>query len=118
MSAETALRATLVAHTATAALVGQRVRAERAEQDDVRPFVIFTRTASEPYNTVDGAVLATLVSLDVQCWADTRTGADALADAVSAAIRAVPTQSVAGRSSGYDADLDLEVTNLNILWWE
>ena len=118
MSAETALHAVLVADAAVAALVGVRVRAERAEQTDARPFVVFTRTGTEPYVDLSGAVLAAQVSLDVQCWADTRTVADALADAVAAAVRAVPTQSVLGRSGGYDPDLDAEVAILNVLWWE
>jgi hypothetical protein len=118
MSAESALRAVLVADATVAALVGQRVRAERAEEDDVRPFVVFTRTGTEPYTDITGLLLASQVSLDVQCWANTRTAADALADAVSAAVRAVPTQTVQGRSGGYDPDLDCEVTLLNVLWWE
>ena len=118
MSAETSLRAILVADATVAGLVGTRVRAERAEQGDPRPFVVYTRTGTEPYVDLQGTVLASQVSIDVQCWANSRTAADALADAVSAAVRAVSGQTVTGRSSGYDPDQDCEVSILNVLWWE
>jgi len=43
MTAATDLRALLVADGALSALVGTRIRANRAEQGDTRPFVVFTR---------------------------------------------------------------------------
>ena len=118
MSAETALRALLVADGATAALVGARVSADRMEQGAARPFVVFARTASLPVTTIGGTVLKTQASIDVQCWADTRAGADALADAVTAAVRGVISQTVPGRSGVYDSDLDMHGTILNVNWWE
>lgn len=118
MSAETALRAALVADGGVAALVADRVRAERAEEDDALPYVVFSRTASEPLQTLDGSVLATRVSIDVLCVANTRAGADALADVVTAAVRAVPTQAVVGRGNSYEPELDVELTTLNVEWWE
>lgn len=118
MSAETALRALLVADSAVAALVGNRIAADRIDQDKARPFVVYSRTASQPLASIDGSVLATLVSIDVECWADTRLTADQLADAVTAAVRGVPTQTVQGRSSGYEQNLDLELVVLNVEWWE
>jgi hypothetical protein len=117
MSAETALRALLVADGSVAALVGTRVSADRIEQGAALPFVVFARSASSPVTTLAGVVLITMSSLDVQCWADTRAGADALADAVTAAVRGVIGQSVPGRSGVYDADLDLHGTVLNVNWW-
>jgi hypothetical protein len=118
MSAETELRAALIAATPVTALTGTRIASDRIDQGAARPFVVFTRTASEPFGSIDGVVLKTLVSLDVQAWADTRASADAVADAVTAAIRATPSQTVSGRSSGYDSELDLEATLLTVQWWE
>lgn len=118
MSAETALRAALLADAAVAALVSTRIAADRIEQGAVRPFVVFTRTASTPYGSIDGTVHKTQVTLDVQCWADTRISADAVADAVTAAVRGVVTQAVTGRASGYDGELDLEASILTVEWWE
>jgi Protein of unknown function (DUF3168) len=118
MSAETALRALLVADAPTAALVSTRVTADRIEQGAARPFVVFTRTASEPIQLLDGTVLKTRASLEVQCWADTRVSAEAVADAVTTAVRGVTSQAVSNRSGAYDADLDLECSILNVEWWE
>lgn len=118
MSAETALRALLVADSAVAALVSGRIAADRIDQDKARPFIVYSRTASLPFTTIEGTVLATQVSIDVECWADTRLGADSVADAVTAAVRGVPTQTVQGRSSGYEPNLDLELVVLNVEWWE
>jgi hypothetical protein len=118
MSAESDLRALLVANAGVTALVGQRVAADRIEQSAARPFVVFTRTGSEPQLCLDGVVLKTRVTLDVQAWADTRLAADAVADAVTAAVRGVSSQTVADRVSSYDSDLDLEAAVLTVQWWE
>jgi len=118
VSAETALRALLIAAVPVTALVGQRIASDRIEQGAVRPFVVFSRTESAPLLGIDGTVYKTLVSIDIQCWADTRLDAEAVADAVTAAIRATTPQLVSGRSGGYDSDLDLEVASLSIEWWE
>jgi hypothetical protein len=118
MSVETVLRALLVADGGVSALVGTRIAADRIEQGASRPFVVFSRTATAPITAVDGALLISQVSIDVQCWADTRLQADAVADAVSAAVRGVTSQQVTERSSVYDADLDMEGTQLSVEWWE
>lgn len=118
MSAETALRALLIASTPVTSLVGQRIASDRIEQGATRPFIVYTRTASNPLTGIDGIVYQTLASIDLQCWADTRQEAEAVADAVTAAIRATPPQTVPNRSGGYDPDLDLEVASLSIEWWE
>ncbi len=118
MSAETALRAVLAADSAVVALVAARISADRAEQDEARPFVVFSRTASQITTALNGAHLRTQAALDVQCWANTRLDADALADAVADAVRGVTSQRVEGRSGAFDPDQDAFVTTLNVLWWE
>lgn len=118
MSAESALRALLVADTAVAALVQTRVAVDRMEEGAVFPFVVFARTGTQPITALDGTHLRSQASLEVQCWAETRLGADALADAVAAAVRGVISQTVPGRASGYDADTDRHVCSLQVAWWE
>ena len=118
MSAETDLRALLVATAGVTTLVGTRIAADRIEQGAARPFVVFTRAGSEPLQCLDGSVLKTLVTLDVQCWADTRASAEAVADAVTAAVRGVLTQTVIARAASYEPDLDLEAAVLTVQWWE
>jgi hypothetical protein len=118
MSAETDLRALLVASAGVTALVGTRIAADRMEQGSARPFVVFARSASEPLQCLDGSVLKTLVTLDVQCWADTRASAEAVADAVTAAVRGVLTQTVPARAALFEPELDLEASVLTVQWWE
>lgn len=116
-TAETALRTLLLAAPAVTALVAQRVKADRAEQSDPLPFAVYTRTGTEPFTTIDGATLGARVALELQCWADSRSQADALADACEAAIRA-GGQLVTGRAATTDTELDLQATVLAVEWFE
>ena len=117
MSAESEIRTLLGAASAVTSLVSTRIRANRAEQGDDRPFVIFTRSATEVQQGLGGTVLATKVVFDVECWADTRLAAEALADAVQAALVA-DGRAIVGRASGYDGDLDLEASIVSVDWWD
>lgn len=118
MSAESALRTTLLADVAVTALVSTRITADRIAEGAVRPFVVFARTGSNPVVALDGTHLRTQVSLEVQCWADTRLEADAVADAVTAAVRGEISQQVVDRSAAFDADLDLAASIVSVQWWE
>lgn len=121
MSAETDLLVLLKAAAPVTALVGSgaaaRIRSNRAEEDDPRPFVVYERSATEVFKGLDGTIFDTKVTLAVQCWGDTRAQAEALADACQAAIEAAD-QTVAERSGGYDGELDLEASVLTVEWWE
>ena len=117
MSAETDFRALLLATGAVTALVGSRIAASRIEQGAVRPFVVFSRSATERSVGLDGTVHGVRATLDVQCWADTRVAAQTLADAVQAAVESAHHFCTA-RTDGYDPELDLESDLLTIDWWE
>ena len=117
MSAETDLRALLLTVPAVTALIGSRIASDRIEQGTARPFVMYTRTGTVPYTTIDGQVMATQALIEIQCWADSRAQADAVAEAVTTAIRATTTQTVTGQSAAYDGELDLESTLLTVEWW-
>lgn len=117
MTAATELRALLVANGTLTALVGNRIRANRAEQSDIRPFVVFTRVDTQNEFGLDGSRQASKQVFEVQAWADTR----ATADAVTAAIEAVfiaADRAFAGPVDGYDADLDMEASSLTVDWWD
>lgn len=122
MSAETSLQALLVADAGIRTVLGdvdydERFAADRIEQDTGRPFGVYTRAATENFEGLGGDILAAKVTFELQLWADTRLDADELADACQTAIRAAG-HAVTGRSSGYDAELDLEATVLTLEWWE
>jgi hypothetical protein len=117
MSAETELRALLVADSALVALVGTRIAADRIEQGAARPFVVFTRASTEYVLALDSSVAATKAIFEVQCWGDTRVSIEAVADAVSRIFTA-DARALSERSSGYDAELDLEATTFIVDWWD
>lgn len=117
MSAETDLRTLLLGTPTITSLVGSRVTADRIEQGALRPFIVFTRTGTERIQALDGTVHAVKVVLELQCWADTRAAADAVAYAVTNALESV-YQVVLSQDSAYDAELDLEAATLSVDWWQ
>ena len=117
MSAETDLRTLLTASPALASLVSNRISADRAEQGAPRPFIVFSRAATDYQTTLDGSVLGQRVSFDLQCWADTRASAEAVAEQVQTLL-AADQRPILSRTSGYDSDLDLEATLFTVEWWD
>lgn len=117
MTMEADLYSLLSADAPLAALVGTRIAADRMDQGVTRPFVVFTRTGTEPQQNLLGDVLATRATFDIQVWADSRTVAEQVADAVQTALVA-DHRAIVNRSGGYDADLDLEATVLSVDWWD
>lgn len=117
MSFATDLRALLLADAGVTALVGQKVASDRIEQGTVPPFIVFTQSNTEFSQGLDGTLLASRAVFDVQVWAATRLSADAVADACQA-VFVTADRALLGRSSGYDAELDLEATTITIEWWD
>lgn len=117
MSFETELKALLLADSGIIAKVVDRVSADRIEQGALKPFVIFTRVSTEQNLGLTGASLASKGVFEVQCWGDTRVAVEALADDVERVFLA-DARAVTGRSSGYDAELDLEATIITVDWWD
>ena len=117
MSADTDLRALLAASSTITALVATRIVADRMEEGASRPFIVFSRVATEYQHGLNGSVLGARATFDVQCWADTRASAEAVANAVEVVLLA-NQRPVLSRVSGYDAELDLEATLLSVEWWD
>jgi hypothetical protein len=88
MSAATDLQALLLATSAVTALCSTRISADRMEQAAATPFIVYTGTA-EPQRSLDGSVHGTRTTFEIQCWADTRAAADALAAAVKTVLDAI-----------------------------
>lgn len=118
MSAESDLRAALLASSAVTTLVGQRVAIDRMEEGAPFPFIVFARSASEIVYAIDGALMGTQASLEIQCWADSHLDAAAVADAVTTVLLATPPHQLAGRAGGYDPDTGRSLVSLAVTWWE
>ena len=117
MSLDTDLRALLIGNAGVTALVSTRIVQDRMEQGAIRPFVVFSRVSTDYQTALDGSVLGERGTFDVQCWADTRASAEAVANAINSVLVA-NQRPVLSRTSGYDSDLDMEATLLSVEWWD
>lgn len=125
MSIESDLVATLNAHAPLTALVGGRIAQNAMPAGMPLPMVVFSVAKSYERTLLSEA--ATQATVSIQCWAEGASQADAVADQVVAAIQAadagngpVPVDSavVTARDSGYDGELGLDATLIEVEWWE
>lgn len=116
MSAETDMRALLVAHAPLTALVAGRVALNAVPENSAHPLVVFT-TAQVPDLALDNTVLGTLVTHSVQCWGITSAAAQAVADAVRGALAANANYVVLGEASAFDEELGLDAVQLTVERW-
>lgn len=86
MSAESDLYTLLSGNAGVAALVSTRIYPDLVPEGKTLPYIGYERVSTEPVNALSGAQLGALVGLTVACWAGTRVAAEALADAVVAAL--------------------------------
>ena len=120
MSIETDFRALLAAHAPLTALVGARIALNAVPEGSAFPLVVFA-ASHDRINGLDGLLLADNCSLAVQCWADSAAAADAVADAVLAAVETAPaarSATVADRSTTFDPDLGADGVTLTVSWWQ
>ena len=117
MSFESDLKALLLADGPLVAKVVDRVSADRIEQGAGKPFIVYSRVSTEYELTLMGDAAATKAVFEVQVWGDTRLAVEAAADDVARVFLA-DARALTGRSSGYDAELDLEATILTVEWWD
>jgi siroheme synthase (precorrin-2 oxidase/ferrochelatase) len=121
VSAETDFVSLMKATSAVTAIIGTgsaaKVRADRLEQDDALPGIVYIRTGTENATALDGTIVDSKATLEVQCWADTRAAADALAAAVSDAVEGAQ-QFVTGRAGAYDDEGDKACALVTVDWWE
>lgn len=126
MSAEADLRSDLLAHAPLVALLtpgeAKRIAADKVEAGIARPFIVFTRRETPQHVTLMGERVAAEPVFELQCWADDRKSAEAVADAATAALAASTREPygipIADRASAYDGELDLECAILTVEWWE
>jgi hypothetical protein len=103
MTAETDLYRILDADTTLAGLVDTRIYQDVIPQADELPAVVFSRTGTEPVQTIHGPAVGAFAALQVQIWARTRASAEAVAAAVVAALNA-SGESYVARGALYDEE--------------
>ena len=116
MSAESDLRADLIADAALLAGLGtvdgitaaKRICIDAVSQDFPRPYIVFSKQNTVDELGSDNTLLAELAIIDIQCVGTTRSNAISIRDLVRAALRAAGTPSDRG-SAGFDAENGLEV---------
>ncbi|MDT7836456.1 tail completion protein gp17 [Aquabacterium sp. OR-4] len=119
MSIETDFRALLAADAGVIALAGTAIAHNAIGQGVAPPYVVFTAQHDRLLG-LDNTVLADQCVLTVQCWARKVAEAEALADAVVAAVATAPARHgacVTARASAYDEETGLDATVLTVEWW-
>lgn len=106
MSAESALYAILSGSSGVTALVGARVYPDVIPQDQALPAIAYARSGTEPVVTIHGTVEAEFAQMSVQCWAESRTSAEQVAQAVSTALSAAG-EAYTNRGVLFDQDAGL-----------
>lgn len=87
MSAETSIYSTLSGAAGVTAIVSTRIYPDFVSQEIALPAIVTQRAESEYINTIHtGAAVATRITMDTWCLANTRIGAETLADAVEVAL--------------------------------
>lgn len=104
MSAESATKTALEAAGVTA-LVGTRVYPDVRPQDDALPAIVYQRTQTTFVPTIHSSVSLTRAQIAIGCYAETRAGAEAVADAAHTALLAAGFLPL-NRAGDYDSDTD------------
>lgn len=118
MSIESDFRALLAGHAGVAALVAGRI-AMNAYDGTAYPVIVFGATHDRTLG-LDNSLLADQATISVQCWAQNSLQAEAVADAVVAAVATAPAAAgavVLDRAGTFDEELGLDGVVLTVEWW-
>lgn len=118
MSAESEVRAALLAHGPLVAVVpAARISIDTVDPQLPRPYIAFSKPQRTDDLSLSGAVLAVTSQIDLMCVGSNRANAIEVAELVRAAL--IAAQMPSDRSaSGYDAENDLEVEIVTVDWFD
>jgi hypothetical protein len=88
VTAEQTLYRILADDTSIAGLVDTRIYQDVIPQPDELPAIVYSRTSTEPVQTIHGANIAAFALIQVQVWAKTRGMAEQVSAAIVAALDA------------------------------
>lgn len=86
MSAETLLYAALSGAAGVTALVSTRIYPNVRPQDSAVPCIVYDRSGTQVIQSIGGAVLATVASMDVTAISATRAECESVANAAQSAL--------------------------------
>ncbi len=75
-------------YTAISGVAGGRIYPNVARQDTDYPCVVYQRTSTARWNSVDGDQMRVRARVQCSCWSQSYAGAKTLAGEVKAAVRA------------------------------
>lgn len=116
MSAESDFQALLEAAAGVTALVDTRIAQNVIDQGEGIPYIVYTAQHT-PDLGLSNATLANGVQFRIECWGTNAAEADAVADAVRAALLADGVVCTS-RVTGYSPETQLDATILVADWWE
>lgn len=122
MTPEGLLRVALLAYPPLVVLVGDRVAQNGVELGVALPYIVFSAQHAPTMGLLDSVPMINQVTFSLECWSASAVEADAVADAVLAALLSQAPPNAAAtllaRGSGFDGDLGLDATVLSVEWWD
>lgn len=111
MAAEDALYTLLSGAAGVTALVATRIYPDVLPEECAYPAIAFARLTTDPILGIGNQLFGSDVGLTIACWAQTRTGADAVAAVVEAALTGGAFL-LRGREAAYDPETGLYASQL------
>lgn len=108
MSAANDLRTYLLANTAVAAAIGTRMYPDALEQGAALPAAVYQVISRTHVQHLQGITTAGTVRVQIDCYAATRLAADAVAEAIVAALRLLAATPAAIGAGTIVGDLEIQ----------
>lgn len=112
MSAKTDFFALISVNAGVIAQVAARIYPDALPEKCTYPAIVFSARIT-PILSISNTKLAEDIEIPCACWAETRTAADAGADAVDAALAGSKFH-ISGREDAYDPETALYATALTV----
>lgn len=116
MTPEQYLYDTLRNDAGVTAIASDRIFSDQTPEDVSLPCLVIARVGSAEFETaLSGEVLAERVAQEVHCFSTSRSGAEALCDAVVQAIESArfePTNRVGEQDKASEEDIELTILSL------
>ena len=117
MTAEQTLYRILAADSTLAGFVDDKIFQDIIPQPEALPAVVFSRTSTEPVQTIHGVNIAAFATLQVQAWAKTRSMAEGVSAAIIAALDAAG-EPYTSRGALYDEETKCHGVALDVVLFE